>query len=92
MNKIKDLINELNSIDISKMSVEQAEQMAKLKLRAEEVETEEEEMTKKHAELQDKYKSAIFGGVSKEARDPVQKELSDEEIFKNAVDNVLNNK
>lgn len=92
MGKIKEATDLLGKIDVSSLTPEQTETIVLVKKSLDDAQQEEDMLIKKHSDLQEQYKKAIFNQEFKDVKDPVQKPLTDEEVWDKAVQNSMNKK
>lgn len=85
MGKIKETIELIQKLDVSKFTQEQTEALVKIKQNLDLAQKEEDDIVAKHATLQEQYKKAIFSQEFKGNTDPIQRPLSDEEMWDDAV-------
>ena len=92
MKKLQELIANIKDFNLEGLSVEQTEKLAHIKGLADEAVSEETALAEQHQELQNKYKEAIFGRAGTTAPDDVSKELTEDEAFNKAINDVMNKK
>ena len=91
MEKIKETIEMISQLDISKFTKEQTEALVRIKQNLDLAQKEEDDMVQEHASLKEQYKKAIFSQEFKGNTDPIQKPLSDDELWDASVQKGLAN-